>query len=358
MYEIVNLIMRILTWILSVYRWARKRENFMLLISIAFWIDFLAGLSQKPLIQRFGLNPDPNQLLPLTVTFATIQGVILLIAALYLINEGNNYKAIGASVAVSQLALLYVLLCVLLNAPHRILTAFPISFLGFSMIFVGYALFKREIYLKSLSALFPLGLILLGIIDITYPITSEMSIAKYLYFAGGIFRIMIIIGILKYVLIEVKPPETLEIDIPSGAFYLENNQLFRELLKKMNSLGNGVLITRHYPRDSFSFPVFWLTKVTSGRIGENVIAISPTDLGILLDLTRRHIERGHSLVVIDGFEYLVIENGFENAMKFLIALKDHVVKRGGSLVLFTSPQAYSESHWNIIKRELEKFRPS
>lgn len=52
-------------------------------------------------------------------------------------------------------------------------------------------------------------MILLGLIDITYPVTVNMSIAPYLYFAGGVFRGMILVGIFKYALFEVSSPRVI-----------------------------------------------------------------------------------------------------------------------------------------------------
>lgn len=127
----------------------------------------------------------------------------------------------------------------------------------------------------------------------------------------------------------------------------------------MKSSGNGgVLITRSPPggEGPLSIPVFWVTRVASSSPEQNVITVRPTDMGgILIDLVKRHIEKGHSLVVLDCFEYLVLENGFERAIKFLLSLKDYVTKYGGTLIVATSPPAYKEREWKILSRELDRL---
>lgn len=48
-------------------------------------------------------------------------------------------------------------------------------------------------------------------------------------------------------------------------------------------------------------------------------------------------------MVVDGFEYLVVENGFENAFKFLLSLKDNVVSFSGTLIVATDFSVHSET---------------
>ncbi|WP_231833734.1 DUF835 domain-containing protein [Pyrococcus horikoshii] len=357
-FEVINLGMRGIIWGFSFYKWLRRKEDFMLLLSITFWFDLLGGLSQKQLLIHFGVEPNPTALTPLMSTFALTEGILLLVASMDVTGRARDLKIIILFIIASHFGLTYILICTLINAPTRILITYPVLFLGFSLILAGYVLLRHEISIKNVSALFPLGMILLGLIDITYPVTVNMSIAPYLYFAGGVFRGMILVGIFKYALFEVSSPRVIGegINILPGGYYLEDREVFHDILKRMESLGNGVLITRHLPKDSFSFPIFWLTKVVSGPIKDNIIAISPTDLGILLDLVRRHLERGHTVVVIDGFEYIVIENGFETAMKFLLSLKDTAIKYRARLILVTSSQAYSQNQWKIIAREFENLK--
>ncbi|MDK2853403.1 MAG: hypothetical protein PWQ92_297 [Thermococcaceae archaeon] len=357
MLEILNVVVRLFTWGFSLYRWLKKREEFMLLLSIALWIDFLVAFTQQPILTCLGLSPDATALMPLLSMFAVIEAVLLITTSFFVLERLKMFWG-ALTVAISSLlGPAYILAGVLLNVSPTVLMAFPLLFLGIALMLAGYALVKEEVGTKNIATLFPLGLFLLGIINVTYPITIRTSVASYLYGLGAVFRAMVFVGMVRYALFHVVPPKSISVNLPPGAFYVESRRALKILIDKMQQSGNGVLITRSSPQKmAFTFPVFWITRIISGRISENAMAISPTDIGILLDLVKRHLEKGHSRVVIDSFEYLVVENGFESALKFLLSLKDIVMNFNGTLIVITSPSLYSEKQWGMISRELEKLK--
>ncbi len=352
----MNVLMRFFMWALATYRWKEKQENFMLLLSMALWIDFLAALTQRQILEKLGWSPDPNALAPLLSLFAVVEGSLLIATSLYLLNRFKTPREQFAVVLSVIIGSSYVLIATLLNQPPTVLFAFPIPFVGFSLMLLGYALLREEVTPKSVATLFPLGAFFLGLINITYPVTIKTPLAFYLYGAGAVFRGMMFVGMVKYALFYVKPPRVPAVDIPRGAFYIDARERLEALLQKMQSAGNGILITREPPRGTApTFPVFWITRVAQKSPNENITVVPPTNIGILIDLVRRHLEKGHSLVVIDCFEYLVLENGFENAFKFLLSLKDYATKFGATLIVSTDPSTYSEKQWIMITRELGKL---
>ncbi|ASJ07243.1 DUF835 domain-containing protein [Thermococcus pacificus] len=356
MLEILNVIMRFLTWGFATYRWRKRGEYFMLLLSIALWMDFLAALTQKQVLSDFGLNPNLASLIPLMSLMAVFEGILLIAASLSLRDRIKTLWGQFLLLACGIAGPTYVLLTVLLDASPLVITAFPVPFMGVSLMFLGYSLIKEEVGLKTVSTLFPVGAFLLGAINLTYPLTARTSVASYFYGLGALFRAMMFLGMMRCAFLTVKPPEMPITELPTGAFYSDSGRAFDILLQEMQSSGNGVLITRK-SLEGFKpkFPVFWMTKVASGMIGENIIALSPTNIGILIDLVKRHLEKGHSLVVIDCFEYLMVENGFENAFKFLLSLKDTVVKYNGTLVVVIEPSAYSKKQMAMLMREFERL---
>lgn len=348
--------MRFSTWGFALYRWARKREEFLLFLSLALWIDSLAALAQKPILEDLGLHPEAKVLAPLLALLAVIEGILLLTTSLSL---SGHIKTIRGQILIILTAAggsSYILLATLFNAPPLLLMAFPLPFLGLSLMVTGYTLIKREVGVKSTATLFPVGAFLLGVINLTYPVTITTEIAPYLYGAGAVFRLMMLIGMAKYALFQITPPKAPSVDIPNGAFYVDDKRRLDAILQKMNSAGNGILITRSPPdKEVPAFPVFWITTLTPTQPLKDVLTVRPTDIGILVDLVKKHLEKGHSIVVLDCFEYLALENGFEKAFKFLLSLKDHVIKFGGTLIVATDPSAYSEKQWKIMKRELSKL---
>lgn len=49
------------------------------------------------------------------------------------------------------------------------------------------------------------------------------------------------------------------------------------------------------------------------------------DIGILVDIVKKYLDSGYLFVVFDGFEYFVLENGFESILKFFFLFKDFVI---------------------------------
>ncbi|MCD6524240.1 MAG: DUF835 domain-containing protein [Thermococcus sp.] len=356
MLGILNVVMRLFTWGFALYRWARKQEKSMLFLSLALWVDFLAALVQKPILENLGVSHDPKTFTPLLALLAVIEAVLLLTTSLYLNERLETMKGQLLLVLASVAGSAYVLLAALFSTSSLLLMAFPMPFMGLSLMITGYTLIRREIEIKSIATLFPVGAFLLGAINITYPVTVNTEIAPYLYGAGAVFRAMMLVGMAKYALFHVAPPKTMVVNIPQGAFYVDNPRYLQTIFHKMQVAGNGVLITRNPPKDETpTFPVFWVTKVVSSAPSENVMIIRPTDIGILVDLVKKHLEMGHSIVVLDCFEYLALENGFESAFKFLLSLKDHVLNVGGTLIVVTDSSTYSEKQWRLIEKELERL---
>ncbi len=356
MLELLNLLMRFFTWGFATYRWWRKNEEFMLFLALGLWIDFLAAFSQRPILEALGLKPDLIALAPLMSMLAVVEAILMLAAAL---TVGKHLKERRGQLVIllsSIIGMSYTLAATILSRPPTVLFAFSIPFMGAALMLVGYSLIKEEIGLRSTATLLPLGALLLGAINLTYPATVSTSLAGYLYGLGALFRAMMFIGMARYAFLPIKPPEMPLTELPTGAFYTDSGRVLDVLIQKMQSSGNGILITRRSLKDfKPKFPVFWVTKVASGMMEENIMAVSPTDIGILIDLVKRYLEKGHSLVVIDCLEYLAMENGFENAFKFLLSLKDTTVKYNGTLVAVVEPSAYPTKHMAMLTRELEKL---
>jgi len=99
--------------------------------------------------------------------------------------------------------------------------------------------------------------------------------------------------------------------------------------------------------------VYWVTKLEEESIKkeDHIYPISPTKMDILIDLITKNLEHGYESVYIDTFEYLVLENGFESASKFLFSLKDRVISKNKLLILILDPRTLTEKQMALIERE-------
>ena len=99
-------------------------------------------------------------------------------------------------------------------------------------------------------------------------------------------------------------------------------------------------------------PVLWLTKVE----GENYVY--PTRLPylhqILVDFMRE--DDAPKVIMLDGFEYLVLENGFKPVFKFLTSLKDYALLNNTVILLPLFENAFDEREYALLSREFSQVR--
>jgi hypothetical protein len=95
-----------------------------------------------------------------------------------------------------------------------------------------------------------------------------------------------------------------------------------------------------------------LCKQESG--GES---LSPSNLGAIADTVRGFTEKADdSAVLIEGFEYLVLVNGFSKVMLFLNDIVEIVIRRASRLIVPVSPATLEPKELAILERALETIR--
>lgn len=106
---------------------------------------------------------------------------------------------------------------------------------------------------------------------------------------------------------------------------------------------DAVLVTRP-GRD---VPSGWtpiLVSTVPGFIGPREL---PKLLHAIIDELRKNPEKA---VVIECPEYLALHNGFRSFLRFLNALRDHVMLLGGRLYLVTDPSSWKEREFALLRR--------
>ena len=150
---------------------------------------------------------------------------------------------------------------------------------------------------------------------------------------------------------QYKPPEgqakVLKKPVPRyqlmyGSSYLLLESSATESFKLFSSYisrgSKGLLITRVFPariRKQYklgSTPILWLSRTQEKK------AINPTNLGALLDEVIDFVKsNSNTLVLLDGLEYLVIENDFERVLKFVNSLEDEIAVNNSRLLISLNP---------------------
>ena len=114
----------------------------------------------------------------------------------------------------------------------------------------------------------------------------------------------------------------------------------------------GLMISRQYPEELKiqlgldKTPILWLSKDETYKD-----SISPGDIGRFVHVIKEYMKaNNNAFILIDGFEYLVTNNGFEKVNKALDDILDSVAQTGSILLLPVSPEAIGKDKLAIMAR--------
>ena len=358
---LLNFLSRWVLFAVTGYKAYRERSIGWSYMALAFFLS--AVDPERFLLEPLGfhLNNDVSYVLDMINT--TSQGVLALLAAIY-IQEPE--PKLGVRITPSALGILAYLWITVTNALELHLsfvlkTIFPVVLYAFSFGYLGYIVLRYSFPGNVASRLFVGGMWALAVLNFTYPYTINLSwFREYGFFFATVFRLVMAVGAVGAVVWSVRSVKVTRTP-ESGAFIISDKRGER-LLKELRGSPNSILITRGDIRriKDYLMPthmVFWVTRATEGEIEKNppIYAVSPTKLGILLDLLTKAIESGYYNIFIDAVEYLVIENGFKTTFKFLLDLKDRVLAKNGRIVIAIDPETLDKGQINMLKREFEEL---
>jgi hypothetical protein len=116
----------------------------------------------------------------------------------------------------------------------------------------------------------------------------------------------------------------------------------------------GLCITRQYPgrlKEQYKMDrarTLWLSQ-TPGPESHN-----PTSIGALATEVGRHVEQNAELaIILDGVEYLVVNNGFQQVLKFVEHLNELVMRSRAILIIPVSPEAFDRKEMALLERNME-----
>ncbi len=155
---------------------------------------------------------------------------------------------------------------------------------------------------------------------------------------------------------------TFSVDIRPGNVYLVEERrpkVSYEVFEHALSSGSaGMVITRDFPKKLLTEKeldacrIVWLTNL----VGEG--RINPTAVGILMSQVRAFVEsQKRTVVIMDGFEYLVSLNTYDRMLQFMHQLRDIVVTNDCILVVPVDPRTMSEREVALLERNLEVVVP-
>lgn len=364
---LLNLISRWILFLMVVYKFYRERSKGWFFMVFAFSLNALDP--EILLLEPLGLKLIREAAFVLNMAVSSLQGISLLIAAVYL---SKSRMSIKDTLRVSGLAFItYIWLFLTstqsFSSNFTLRTVVPMITYAIGYIYLGYVLYRYVLSgdVIQFQFLLPIGMIGLGALNLTYPYTATLEwFVPYGFALGALFRALMAIGALKFMLFPALPPEE-ECKATTGegkTIIFGDLEDFNRRFPNLFKTNNTVIVTRRdintlkkkIDRDDV---VFWVTKAYEGSMDDEyrIYAISPTKIDILIDLISRELKEGYNVVYMDAFEYLMVENGFEAAAKFLLSLKDRVLYHNASLIAVISMNALDLKHRKLLENEFEIF---
>lgn len=116
----------------------------------------------------------------------------------------------------------------------------------------------------------------------------------------------------------------------------------------------GLCITRQFPdrvkedNKVGGARIVWLSQ-TPGEGNHN-----PTAIGPLASLISNYIEQNKdSAIIVDGLEYLCVNNGFAQVLKFVEHVNDLVMRSKAIMLIPISPDAFEKKEMALLERNME-----
>lgn len=116
----------------------------------------------------------------------------------------------------------------------------------------------------------------------------------------------------------------------------------------------GLCITRQYPaavRQEWGLeetPIIWL----SNQLGK--VYVNPANIGILGDTIIRFIEKSDdSVIMIDGIEFLIVNNGFDKVLKMVHRITEVVMEFKSRVIISVDPRALEVREMALLERNME-----
>lgn len=152
-----------------------------------------------------------------------------------------------------------------------------------------------------------------------------------------------------------------KVALEHGMSYLVENEdptdAYRLFVEEITHGSQGLCITRDFPnkiRKVYGLaqtPVLWLSNA------EAEYAVEPVQLGKLYHKIEDFLKKAQSpIIMITGLEYLIVQNNFHSALKFLQLVRDQISIHDSILIASISPSTMGDKDLKLIEREMSPLQ--
>ncbi len=131
--------------------------------------------------------------------------------------------------------------------------------------------------------------------------------------------------------------------------------IYAELLK---AGARGLCITRIHPDDLRArgdlgtTGFIWLSN-SPGKKSKGMAVVEPTALvDIASAIAEFAADGGNAVVLLEGLEYLITQNGFSSFLRFLQKVNEKIVLNDSYLLISANPAAMKEQEYKLLAREM------
>jgi Protein of unknown function (DUF835) len=132
-----------------------------------------------------------------------------------------------------------------------------------------------------------------------------------------------------------------------------------EIYRALTRTGSrGLCITRIHPDDLREkhgvreAGFIWLSS-TVGKRAKGMAVTSPTELvDIASAIADFAGDGGNAVVVLEGLEYMISQNGFSSFLRFLQKVNEKIVLNNSYLLVSANPSAIKEQEYKLLAREV------
>ena len=151
------------------------------------------------------------------------------------------------------------------------------------------------------------------------------------------------------------------IKMEPGSTYLlptdKPDMAFKIFTKEVSNGASGMIITRLHPGEvkaRFSVgssPIHWLSRAFTKE------SMSPTNLGAVAEQIEGFVSKNNNpLVLLDGIEYLIVQNDLQKVVRFISSVRDSVALHSARMVIPFNMQSVDESGRALISRDLHVIK--